>query len=136
MFQVILIVWMALCIHVPGVPISHFRDTLGAPMRPDPQLGVAIPFGHLVAGQRIPIRVKMDFYKFEPYHSPRSGFGSFPICPSPGLDQHLCRSGALADIQFRAQQHLLRAGQFTGHMTDQNAGSLVAHIMGREGDGG
>ncbi len=62
MFQVVLILRMALNVHIPGIPIAHFRYALRAPVRPEAQLGIAEPFGDLITVKRIPIRVKMGLY--------------------------------------------------------------------------
>ena len=50
-----LVVGRTLHIHVARIPVAIFRNALRAPMRPDAELGVAIPLGRVVLQQRIPI---------------------------------------------------------------------------------
>ncbi len=127
MFQVILIVKMALNVHIAGVPIPHFGYALRTPMRPDTQFGIPVPFWDLITLKRIPICVKMGFYILRHsiflFQSPHLGLG------------HFDRPSAAADIQLGAQQYLLWTSQLAGHVADQDASGLVAHFIAWERDG-
>ena len=53
--QVVVVVLVALQVHAAGVPVALLRHALRGPVVPDAELGVAKPFGRLVAGpQRLP----------------------------------------------------------------------------------
>src|SRR5579862_3088336 len=51
------VVGRSLLIHVARIPIAVFGHTLRAPVRPNAELGVTIPFRSLVLEQRIPVRL-------------------------------------------------------------------------------
>src|SRR5271157_1022158 len=54
MFEVIFVLPRPLNVHVARVPITGFGHTLRAPMGPDAELSVAVPFGTFVFKQRFP----------------------------------------------------------------------------------
>lgn len=45
--DVILVLFIALDIHVAGVPVAVFDGRLWSPIRPYLEFGIAIPLGHL-----------------------------------------------------------------------------------------
>ena len=51
------VIGRSLLIHIACIPVPVFGHALWAPVRPDAELGVAIPFGRFVLQQRIPIRL-------------------------------------------------------------------------------
>ena len=58
MRALIFIVGITKLIHFLRIPVAHSRLALRTPVRPDAELRVAEPVGHLVAGQRFPRRLK------------------------------------------------------------------------------
>src|ERR1019366_6991727 len=51
--HVILVLFAALHVHVAGIPVAVLHAGLRAPMRPDAELCVAVPFRHLPLSQRL-----------------------------------------------------------------------------------
>ncbi len=48
-------------IHIARIPVAVFGHALRTPMRPDAELGIAIPLGRVIGQQGIPIRLKRAF---------------------------------------------------------------------------
>src|ERR1700691_1852095 len=61
MFQLKLIFFAILDIHVPRIPVACFRNALRTPVRPDAELRIAIPFRRLILQQGIPCRLVGTF---------------------------------------------------------------------------
>lgn len=58
MFDMIVILGVSLDVHLPGVPISVFWDTLRTPMSPYSELCVAEPLGNLILSQGLKCGLK------------------------------------------------------------------------------
>src|ERR1019366_2368193 len=51
----VLVLLRALDVHIAGIPVALLWDALRAPMSPNSELGIAIPFGSLVLQKRVPV---------------------------------------------------------------------------------